>query len=112
MASESSLSTLPRIGIAALLAGLEIPGEIQLPNGSVVAVGGVGEPAYRVLFCSTRALRTPMTDLGVARAFVSGEIQVEGDIGILFGARQKLRDKVPCQQKMHLLYDCMRTTIR
>lgn len=101
-------SKLPRTGLAALLANLDIPGEIQLPNGSVVPVGS-GEPKYRVIFSSERALRTPMTELGVGRAYVSGDIQIEGDFGALFDARQKLQEKVPLRQKLQFLYDYFRT---
>lgn len=90
---------LPRTGLAALLASLDIPGEIQLPTGNVVKVGN-DEPKYRVIFRSESALRTPMTELGVGRrAYVSGKIQVEGDFGAFFDAREKLPDKMPPQQK-------------
>lgn len=111
MSLRTSRKDLPRTGLAALLAGLDIPGEIQLPNGSVVAVG-VGEPVYRMIFCSERALRTPMTELGVGRAYVTGDIQVEGDITALFGARQSLREKVPLRQKIQFLYDFVRTATK
>lgn len=99
---------LPRTGLAALLGSLDIPGEIQLPAGNVVKVGN-GEPKYRVIFQSESALRTPMTELGVGRAYVSGEIQVEGDLGALFDAREKLKDKMPLRQKFQFLYDYFRT---
>ena len=105
---ETPRSKLPRTGLAALLTNLDIPGEIQLPNGSVVPVG-TGEPKYRVIFRSERALRTPMTELGVGRAYVSGDIQIEGDFGALFDARQKLQEKVPFRQKLQFLCDYFRT---
>ena len=82
-----------------------------MPNGSVVTVGD-GEPIYRVILSSTRALRTPMTELGVGRAFVAGDIQVEGDIGALFDARHKLREKVPLRQKIQFVYDFVRTATK
>ncbi|CAI7596728.1 unnamed protein product [Penicillium bialowiezense] len=99
--------TLPRTGVAALLAGLDTPGEIQLPDGSVVAVGA-GDPVYRVIFQSERALRTPMTEFGIGQAYLDGEIQVQGDFGALFNARQTLSDKVPIRQKLQFLYDFLR----
>ena len=104
MAVKSLQSKLPRKGLAALLATLDIPGEIQLPDGSVVPVG-TGLPKYRVIFRSENALSTPMTELSVGRAYVSGDIEVEGDFGALFGARQSLTDKVPLRQKLQFLYD-------
>lgn len=62
-----------------------------------------------MIFRSERALRTPMTELGVGRAYVSGDIQTEGDFGALFDARQKLQEKVPLRQKLQFLYDYFRT---
>lgn len=108
MAIEPSQSKLPSTGLAALLANLDIPGEIQLPDGSVVPVG-TGEAKYRVIFRSESALRTPMAEMGVGRAYVSGDIQVEGDFGALFDARQKLAEQVPLRQKLQFVYDYFRT---
>jgi cyclopropane-fatty-acyl-phospholipid synthase len=108
MVAEATRNSLPRTGVAALLAGLDTPGEIQLPNGSVVAIG-VGDPVYRVIFRSDRALRTPMTELGVGRAYLDGEIQVEGDFGALFKARKRLQEKAPLRQKIQFVYDFFRT---
>ncbi|KAJ5964047.1 uncharacterized protein N7479_003923 [Penicillium vulpinum] len=102
---------LPRTGVAALLAGLKIPGEIQLPNGAVIPVG-IGEPVYRVIFHSERALRTPMTEMGVGRAYLSGDIEVKGDFGALFNARQNLQEKVPLRQKVQFVYDFIRTATK
>src|SRR5258708_14182867 len=99
----------PRTGLAALLAGIDIPGDIQLPSGTVVTVG-TGEPVYRVAFRSERALRTPVTELGVGRAFVSGDIDIDGDINALFGARKELHKKILLRQKARFLYDLARTT--
>jgi cyclopropane-fatty-acyl-phospholipid synthase len=100
--------SLPRTGVAALLAGLDTPGEIQLPNGDIVPIGA-GDPVYRVIFSSERALRTPMTELAVGRAYLEGEIQIEGDIGALFKARKRLQEKVPVRQKVQFVYDYFRT---
>jgi cyclopropane-fatty-acyl-phospholipid synthase len=107
MAPKTSHVALPRTGLAALFAGLHIPGEIQLPNGTIVAVD-TGDPVYRMIFRSERALRTPMTELSVGRAFVAGDIEVEGDIGALFEARHMIREKVPLRQQIQFLYDFIR----
>ncbi|KAJ5660826.1 uncharacterized protein N7484_000198 [Penicillium longicatenatum] len=109
MAVETPQSKLPRTGLAALLASLNIPGEIQLPSGVVVPVG-TEPPKYRVIFRSEKALRTPMTEMGVGSAYVSGDVDVEGDFGALFGARENLTEKVPLRQKFQFLYDyCIRS---
>ncbi|PGH04730.1 hypothetical protein AJ79_07009 [Helicocarpus griseus UAMH5409] len=111
MPSKPSRAILPRTGLAPLLAGLDVPGEIQLPDGSIVPVG-VGEPVYRATFRSARALCTPMTELGVGRAFIAGEIEVEGDLGSLFDAREKLQEKVPLRQKFQFVWDFVRSSTK
>ncbi|KAJ5142590.1 uncharacterized protein N7515_001377 [Penicillium bovifimosum] len=102
---------LPRTGFAPLIASLQTPGEIQLPNGTVVAVG-VGEPVYRVIFRTEKALRTPMTEMGIGCAYLAGDIEVEGDLGALFNARQSVQEKVPLRQKVQFIYDFVRTSTK
>ncbi|KAL2837072.1 S-adenosyl-L-methionine-dependent methyltransferase [Aspergillus pseudoustus] len=111
-------STLPRTGLAALLAQLSIPGEIQLPNGSIIPVGDNSSSSsgsgslYRVTFTSEIALRTPMIERRVAEAYVSGLIDVEGHMPALFNARAALREKVPLRQKIQFVYDFLRSATR
>ncbi|KAG6037781.1 hypothetical protein E4U41_004736 [Claviceps citrina] len=105
-------STVPRTGLARLLLQLDMPGEVELPDGSVFPTGNGGPPVFRVIFHSQKSLRTPMTELAVGRAFVEGDIDVEGDLGVLFGARNKLRDKMPLRQKLRFAWDTVRTTTR
>jgi cyclopropane-fatty-acyl-phospholipid synthase len=102
-----SKESLPRTGLAALLPQLDIPGSVQLPNGTIVAFG-TGDPIYRVIFRSECALRTPMTELSLGKAYISGDIEVEGDIGALFGARKSITEKVPIRQKVQFVYDYFR----
>ncbi|CAG8325036.1 unnamed protein product [Penicillium salamii] len=111
MVAAAVQSRLPRTGIATLLASLDTPGEIQLPDGSIVAVGS-DDPVYRVIFRSKRALSTPMTEIGIGQAYLDGEIQVQGDFAALFDARQKLPDKVPLRQKIQFVYDFLRTSTK
>ncbi|KAG9241316.1 S-adenosyl-L-methionine-dependent methyltransferase [Calycina marina] len=102
---------LPRTGLAPLLASLDIPGEIELPNGSICSIGS-GPPSYRIVFRSEKALRTPMTELSIGEAFIKGEIDVQGDIGVLFGARECVQDKMPLRQKIQFVYDFIRTSTK
>ncbi|GES58062.1 cyclopropane-fatty-acyl-phospholipid synthase [Aspergillus terreus] len=108
MTLQTSRSSLPHTGLAALLASLDMPGEIQLPDSTVVATGTC-DPRYRVIFSTARALRTPMAELGVGRAYISSEIEVEGDIGALFDARERLRNQVTLRQKVRFVYDFLRS---
>lgn len=51
-----------------------------------------------------------MTERSIAEAFARGDIDVEGDIGVLFGAREQIKDNMPLRQKIQFLYDFVRTT--
>lgn len=108
MATPSSGSALPQTGLPAILAELDIPGEVQLPDDTVVPFG-FGEPKVRVTFRSEQALYTPTTELAVGRAYVQGDIDVEGDLGLLLSARQTLKDQMPLRQRIRFLYDFVRT---
>jgi cyclopropane-fatty-acyl-phospholipid synthase len=107
MARGYSRAMIPRTGLAPLLASLDLPGELQVPDGTIHAIGH-GDPTYRIAFRSQKALRTPMTELKIAEAFVKGDIDVEGDISVLFGARARIQDKIPFRQKLQFLYDFAR----
>ncbi|KAJ5295415.1 hypothetical protein N7508_010236 [Penicillium antarcticum] len=50
-----------------------------------------------------------MTEMAVGKAYLAGEIQVEGDLGALFNARASLEEKVPLRQKIQFIYDFVRT---
>ncbi|KAH7068962.1 S-adenosyl-L-methionine-dependent methyltransferase [Paraphoma chrysanthemicola] len=113
MAPEYSRLTpiLPRTGLAPLLASLDIPGAIEFPDGTLHPIGS-GQSTFRVIFRSEKALRTPMTELSISEAFVRGDIDVEGDLGVLFEARERIQDKMPLRQKIQFLYDFARTSTK
>ena len=52
-----------------------------------------------------------MTELAVGDAFIAGDIDVDGDISMLFKAREHLQDKVPLRQKIRFLWDFARTSV-
>ncbi|KAK2594614.1 hypothetical protein QQS21_007651 [Conoideocrella luteorostrata] len=109
MTQQHPTTPIPRTGLPALLRALDIPGEIQLPDGSLFPVGA-GPPVFRLIFRSDAAVRVPMTELAVGRAFIQGEIDVEGDLGSLFNARSQFKDKVPFRQKVQFIWDSVRST--
>ncbi|KAG5925742.1 hypothetical protein E4U42_004007 [Claviceps africana] len=109
MAPGASSWSVPSTGLPRLLLQLDMPGEIELPDGSVFPTGS-GSPAFRVIFRSKKALKTPMTEMAVGRAFVKGDIDVEGDLDMLFDAKNKLQDKMPLRQKLQFAWDSLRTT--
>ncbi|EEH37190.2 hypothetical protein PAAG_07747 [Paracoccidioides lutzii Pb01] len=74
----------PCTRVAALLVGLDdVPGEMQLPMAPLFQSVQVN-CFYSVVFRSVRVLRTPTTELGVSRAFDTGDIQVEGEILLIW----------------------------
>ncbi|KAG5942250.1 hypothetical protein E4U59_001243 [Claviceps monticola] len=103
--------SVPRSGLGRMLFLLDVPGVVELPDGTIFPTGS-GDPAFRVIFRSKGALRTPMTEMSVGRAFLNGDIDVQGDLGTLFDARNKLRDKVPLRQKLRFVWDNLWTTRR
>ncbi|KAG6085738.1 hypothetical protein E4U16_002112 [Claviceps sp. LM84 group G4] len=108
---ETAAMSVPRSGLGRMLFLLDVPGVVELPDGTIFPTGS-GDPAFRVIFRSKRALRTPMTEMSVGRAFLNGDIDVEGDLSTLFDARNKLRDKVPLRQKLRYVWDNLWTTRR
>ena len=50
-----------------------------------------------------------MTELSIAEAFVRGDIDIEGDMRILFGARKRIQDKMTLRQKVQFIIDFLRT---
>lgn len=53
-----------------------------------------------------------MTEISVGRAFIKGEIDIEGDLGSLFDARSRFIDKIPFRQKIQFIWDFVRSTTK
>lgn len=76
--------------IARYLGDLGTASELELPGGQRIRFGA-GEPAFRVVFTSERALRRRPDELSLGRAYVTGGIDFEGDLMALLDARDRLR---------------------
>ncbi|OJJ98361.1 hypothetical protein ASPACDRAFT_61877 [Aspergillus aculeatus ATCC 16872] len=100
-----SPAKLPRTGLAPLLTTLNTPGEIELPDGSIVPVNPLHQPSWRVTFHTPASLRTPITELAVGEAYVKGTISISGDLATLFASRPDFEDKVPLRQRLRFLWD-------
>ncbi|RAL07021.1 S-adenosyl-L-methionine-dependent methyltransferase [Aspergillus homomorphus CBS 101889] len=96
---------LPRTGLAALLTTFDTPGEIQLPNGSLIPINPPAGPTWRVTFHTPASLRTPITELAIGEAYVKGKITVTGDLAALLASRPRLDEKVPIRQRLRFLWD-------
>lgn len=72
-----------------LFAQLQVPGEIVLPDGSLVA-WGQGAPRFRVTVHDERILRRPQDELSLGQAYVNGKIDLEGDMLAILEVRKQL----------------------
>lgn len=87
--------TAPPFGLAAAIAGFlgtDLPVAIDCYDGSHLGPPGT---ASRIVVRSPKALRYVLTapgEIGFARAYVAGEIEVEGDIFEVLALRENLPD--------------------
>ena len=83
--------------IAALLEGVGASCELELPGGQVVAVGA-GPADFRVVFERPWSTSVPLDERSVGRAYVEGDIDLQGDMMAAFDVRERLRARVPPAQ--------------
>lgn len=80
---------------------LSIPCALVLP-GEQVRTFGDGAPRFRILVRNELPLITPLSDSSLARAYVNGDIDVDGDLMSLLGLRDVLRFEIPMSQLLRL----------
>jgi cyclopropane-fatty-acyl-phospholipid synthase len=88
----------PRLGpvarrLAALVAEAGAECELVFPDGEAWRCGA-GAPAFRVLIRSPKVLRRPFDEFSLGRAYVEGEIDIEGDFLALLDLRRRLGDRL------------------
>ena len=76
--------------LSEILRSLGTACELEFPGGDVHRFGDQ-PPAFRVIFKNRRALRTPLTQYALARAYVEKDIDLEGDMLALFDVRERLQ---------------------
>ncbi len=81
---------------------LGTPCELMLPDERVWRIGDPKPPEFRFVFCNDIPLRQPVTDLSLARAYVNGDIDLEGDVMAALGLRELLPSPVPVGQLVRL----------
>ncbi|MGH7322286.1 MAG: class I SAM-dependent methyltransferase [Candidatus Rokuibacteriota bacterium] len=74
-----------------LLADARVPCEVVLPSGETL-YGGTA-PAFRVTIRSSRALRGGLDEFSLGKAYVEGDIDIEGDMLSLLDVRARLADR-------------------
>jgi cyclopropane-fatty-acyl-phospholipid synthase len=90
IAIASPAPSLPR-WISGIVDKLTVPGEFETASGQVFSFGQ-GAPQFRVKFRSDSLLHMPQDELSLGRAYVNGEIDLEGDMLALLDARSQLTE--------------------
>ena len=70
------------------LSETEIPCEFTFADGEKVRLGPPGDVAFTMVFKSNRALRRGVDEYAIARAYIEGDIEIEGDMPSFFEVRQ------------------------
>ena len=88
----------PRLGrtarrLAALIEEAGVACELAFPDGQSLRCGA-GAPLFRVHIRSPRVLRRPFDEFSLGRAYVEGEIDIEGDLLALLELRRRLGDRL------------------
>lgn len=89
--ARTRANSLPR-WVTSILHHLTVPGELETASGQVFSFGQ-GAPQFRVKFLRDSLLRTAQDELSLGRAYVNGEIDLEGDMLALLDARSQLSDR-------------------
>jgi cyclopropane-fatty-acyl-phospholipid synthase len=79
--------------IERILKGLDISCEVQLAGGDVLRFG-MAAPQFRVTLHSDRVLTKSLDEFALAAAFVSGEVDIEGDMMAFYTIRNGLRQEL------------------
>ena len=76
-----------------VLKDTEIPCEFTFASGEKLHLGPPGDPAFTVAFKSDRVLAKELDEYAFGRAYVDGEIEIEGDMRSLFEVRKYLKSE-------------------
>ena len=85
---------------------LSVPCGLGLPDGRVLTFG-VGAPLFRILLRNELPLAGSITDLSLARGYVNGDIDVEGDVLSVLALRELIPFAVPVRQMLRLTADML-----
>ena len=76
-----------------LIDDFNISGELETPSGQVIRLG-VHEPRFRVKVHREALLKTPQDEFSLGRAYVKGEIDIDGDMMAVLDLRARLADRL------------------
>ena len=72
----------------------EIPCQFVFPSGEILRLGPAGEPAFTATFHSNKVLKKGLNEFAIGQAYVSGDIDVEGDMRSFFEIRRYFKRPV------------------
>jgi cyclopropane-fatty-acyl-phospholipid synthase len=90
--------------LARVLDNADIACELESPKGMIRRTGG-GPPGFRAIIKDERALRPPVTEYALGRAYVNGDIDLEGDMLSMLAIRDPFRFGAAVSQKLRFGYD-------
>ena len=85
---------------------LGTPCELGLPDGRVRAIGE-SPPEFRLTLRNDLPLRQALTDLSLGRAYVSGDIDFEGNVLAALALREILPASIPISQVLRVAADML-----
>jgi cyclopropane-fatty-acyl-phospholipid synthase len=88
--------------LAKLLQEVGTSCELELPTGEVRRFG-VNAPAFRVVFKNERALTIPLNEFSLGRAYIEGDLDLQGDMMALLDVRDVFRTGMTPAQLLRLL---------
>lgn len=74
--------------------GTGISCEVILPSGESLCFGSA-HPQFRITFHNNRLLKWGFNEAKFAKAYVNGEIDIDGDMQALVRLRTRIEDKIP-----------------
>jgi cyclopropane-fatty-acyl-phospholipid synthase len=95
--------------IERLFRELEIPGEIKTPSGEVIRCVS-GQPLFRITFHREDLLRRPQDELALGQAYVTGAIDIEGDMLALLDVRSRLSEAFRMRPWLRFLFNLFVTS--
>jgi cyclopropane-fatty-acyl-phospholipid synthase len=73
------------------LKNIETPCEFTFHNGETLRCGPGGDPLFRVSFQTEGVLARGLNEYAIGRAYIDGDIEIEGDMRALFEVRRYLQ---------------------
>lgn len=86
-----------------LVSGTTIAGEVILPSGEMLLVGS-GEPQFRVTLRDSRLIKNGLNEADFAKAYINGNVDIEGDIESVLRLRGRIKDRLPFARWLHFIW--------